>query len=186
MLSYVRCHCAIWKVSRLGLQESQWHMLSDPISRDIAILSLRHPISRDTFPKGPKIEKFILGWNFQSVWWAMLRGSLRGVWIKGALNARFRNPGFRNPCFRIPWLWNPCLRESPSVGFPHLRNPCFRNPWLRNPWFRNSHLRNFSRIQAPLNQTPLRLPPRCAWNFQSRLKMSIPEGDLDFFQSLGP
>ena len=48
----------------------------------------------------------------------------------------------------FPYLRNPCLR-----------NPCFRNSHLRNPCFRNSHLRNFSPIQAPLNQTPLRLPP---------------------------
>ena len=51
------------------------------------------------------------------------------------------------------------------MGFPYLRNPCFRNPCFRNshcrnPCFRNSHLRNFSRIQAPLNQTPLRLSPK--------------------------
>ena len=50
------------------------------------------------------------------------------------------------------------------MGFPYLRNPCLRNPCFRNshrwnPCLRNSHRRNFSRIQAPLNQTPLRLPP---------------------------
>ena len=53
----------------------------------------------------------------------------------------------------FPYLRNPCLR-----------NPCFRNSHLRNPCFRNSHLRNFSRIQAPLNQTPLRLPPNFGAN----------------------
>ena len=38
-----------------------------------------------------------------------------------------------------------------------LRNACFRNSHRRNPSFRNCHL---SRIQAPLKQTPLGLPPR--------------------------
>ena len=76
--------------------------------------------------------------------------------------------------FGIPGFGNHCVRESPCVGFsylqnPYLRNPQLRNPWLRNPWFRiprlrnpwlrNPWLRNFSRIQAPPNQTPLRLPP---------------------------
>ena len=56
-------------------------------------------------------------------------------------------------------------REESQCGFPYFRNPCPRNPWsrnshLRNSWFRTSHLRNFSQIQAPLNQTPLRLPPK--------------------------
>ena len=75
----------------------------------------------------------------------------------------FGIPAFGIPYFGIPGFGNICLGESPSVGFRYLRNPCFRNPcfrnpWLRNFWFRNPHLRNFSRIQAPLNQTPLRLP----------------------------
>ena len=39
--------------------------------------------------------------------------------------------------------------ESPFSEFPP-SEPCFRN----------SHLRNFWRIQAPLNQTPLRLSPK--------------------------
>ena len=80
-----------------------------------------------------------------------------------------RNSCFRNPCLRNrnSWLWNLCLRESPSVGFPHVRNPCLWNPWFRNshrldPCFRNPRRRNFIRIQAPLNQTPLRLPPSSA------------------------
>ena len=73
-------------------------------------------------------------------------------------------PHSRFPTFRNPWLWNFWLGESPSVCFPYLRNPCSRNPCFlefppSNPYFRNSHLRNSSRIQAPLNQTPLRLPP---------------------------
>ena len=84
----------------------------------------------------------------------MVRGSLRGVWIKGALNLTiFGIPSFGIlalgtpvlgiPDFGIPGFGNLCLGESPSVGFPYLRNPCFRNPWFRNPWLRTFHLRNF-------------------------------------------
>ena len=95
-------------------------------------------------------------------------------------NPCLRNPCFRNSCLRNPWLLNPWLWRSLSRGesqcgvFPTFGIPVFGVPdfgilgfgnlWLRNPWFRNSHLRNFSRIQAPLNQTPLRLPRAKSWN----------------------
>ena len=76
----------------------------------------------------------------------------------------FGIPVFGIPDFRIPGSGISASGRLPVWGFPYLRNPCLRNPCfrnshLRNPCFRNSHLRNFSRIQAPLNQTPLRLPP---------------------------
>ena len=77
----------------------------------------------------------------------------------------FGIPAFRVPVFGIPYFGIPWLGESPTVGFPYLRNPCPLNPCFLNslcriPCFWNSHLRNFSRIQAPLNQTPLRPPPK--------------------------
>ena len=81
----------------------------------------------------------------------------------------FGIPAFGIPVFGIPDFGIPGFeslsRGESQCGFPYLRNPCLRNPCfrnshLRNPCFRNSHLRSFSRIQAPLNQTPLRLPPK--------------------------
>ena len=55
----------------------------------------------------------------------------------------------------------------PVWGFPY-----FRNSHLQNLCFRKSHLRNFSRIQAPLNQTPLRLPPNPSQ--RSQFPLSVP------------
>ena len=91
--------------------------------------------------------------------------------MKGALNPPvFGIPVVGIPAFRIPvqcsespalesWAVGSLSRRESQCGF-YLRNPCFRNSHCRNPCFRNSHRRNFSRIQAPLNQTPLRLSPR--------------------------
>ena len=79
------------------------------------------------------------------LFWSLIfvRGSLRGVWIKGALKMPiFGIPSFGIPDFGIsvfgipdfgfPGFGNLCLGEIPSVGCPYLRNPCFRNPWLQN------------------------------------------------------
>ena len=92
-----------------------------------------------------------------------VRGSLRGVWIQGAVNPPvFGIPSFGIPVFGIPVFGIPdsgipvfgipVSGRVPVWGFPYLRNPCFRNPCFRNSCFRNSHLRNFRRIHAPLNQ----------------------------------
>ena len=49
-----------------------------------------------------------------------------------------------------------CRFSLPLESLPS--ESLFSDSHRRNPCFRNSHL-IFSRIQAPLNQTPLRLPP---------------------------
>ena len=54
----------------------------------------------------------------------------------------------------------------------------FLNSHRWNPCFRNSHLRNFSRIQAPLIQTPLRLPPTNSVDLAAKL----PNSDLSLGQ----
>ena len=73
----------------------------------------------------------------------------------------FGIPGFGIPDFGIPRL-GISVSARVQCGFPYLRNPCPRNPCVRNsrrrsPCFRNFRVRNFSRFQAPLNQTPLRV-----------------------------
>ena len=62
-------------------------------------------------------------------------------------------------------LRNLCLGESPSVGFPTFGIPAlgishFGIPTVGIPAFRMPTFGIFSRIQAPLNQTPLRPPTK--------------------------
>ena len=62
----------------------------------------------------------------------------------------FGIPSFGIPAFGIPVFGIPDFGIPGGFSLPS--NPCLRNPCFRNP------CQNFSRIQAPLNQTPLRPP----------------------------